>query len=552
MDSNINVLVNAKDSYTNQLKSILTPPLYEKLVSIFDDAKNYQKSNNILRNFQYLLRDIKLWNQDIIDEETNRILSTTQCDYIDYLLKAVFITNTKILTSVNIYNENNNKQIEVSIPNLSHFVHKCYQECAKKIFLNPSLFDDSLPAKERQQNLRETIPIINSSIDEAIRELLPMKQLLLQYLDSDIKTITDKPEESKVDQELNNNLDKEEKSHDEEEELSEEEVNEIEDEELPEEEVNEIEKEDLPEEEVNEMEETLVNKPLENIITKPNNKSLLSDKFGEQQDLYNEIMNSNTNVPTDDEEELDDQQEDISELQENTNENLEESQNLVVEKPVHDEPEIKNINLQTNPIMKTKEVVVSKVNQEDIEIFEKQKQHNENMDRDDQQEIERKNLEDQQFEMIKHKMNEEDKIQENITLDVQKSEKTEETSEQENNNLILEEEELKTPNELSETTSTALESIEDITLEEMASEQSIDESQNKNQELSLENTVPDDDSETKIEMVDKINDLRKDLSNELDYEQLIRRREENRDRKRNRLKKMRVRKGEMDNLMKYY
>ena len=60
MDNNINVLVNAKDSYTNQLKSILTPPLYEKLVSIFDDAKNYPKSNNILRNFQYLLRDIKL------------------------------------------------------------------------------------------------------------------------------------------------------------------------------------------------------------------------------------------------------------------------------------------------------------------------------------------------------------------------------------------------------------------------------------------------------------------------------------------------------------
>ena len=149
-----------------------------------------------LRNFQYVLRDIKLWNQDIIDEETNRILSETKCDYIDYLLKAVFITNTKILTSVNIYNENNNKQIEVSIPNLSHFVHKCYQESAKKIFLNPSLFDDSLSAKERQQNLRETIPIINSSIDEAIRELLPMKQLLLQYLDSDIKTIQDKPEES--------------------------------------------------------------------------------------------------------------------------------------------------------------------------------------------------------------------------------------------------------------------------------------------------------------------------------------------------------------------
>ena len=116
-----------------QLKSILTPHFYEKLVSIYDDAKNYQKSNNILRNFQYLLRDIKLWNQDVIDEETNRILSVTKCDYIDYLLKAVFIINTKILTSVNIYNENNNKQIEVSIPNLSHFVHKCYQESAKNI-----------------------------------------------------------------------------------------------------------------------------------------------------------------------------------------------------------------------------------------------------------------------------------------------------------------------------------------------------------------------------------------------------------------------------------
>ena len=85
------------------------------------------------------------------------------------------------------------------------------------------------------------------------------------------------------------------------------------------------------------------------------------------------------------------------------------------------------------------------------------------MDKSDQQEIERKNLEDQQFEAIKQKMNEEDKLNENVTLDIKKVENNNQTLDEQNNKLETE--------TVEENNSNILDSIEDITLEEMASEQ---------------------------------------------------------------------------------
>ena len=57
-------------------------------------------------------------------------------------------------------------------------------ECAKEIYKNPYIFDQSktLTPKERHNNLREILNIIDNSINNAIRDLLPIRDILKQGL----------------------------------------------------------------------------------------------------------------------------------------------------------------------------------------------------------------------------------------------------------------------------------------------------------------------------------------------------------------------------------
>ena len=186
--SSINILVEAKKEYTSQLQKILTPRIYEGFKSIYEDIINLlskeldekkPQSSSLIKTFQKMLKEIPNWNQDIINNEYSRIEKLSNCDYIDGLIEAVFITNTKILTSVQI-NDNNSINIKISIPQPSHFVHKCYMECAKEIYKNPYIFDQSknLTPKEKHNNLRESISLIDNSINNAIRNLLPIRDIL--------------------------------------------------------------------------------------------------------------------------------------------------------------------------------------------------------------------------------------------------------------------------------------------------------------------------------------------------------------------------------------
>ena len=176
----INYIVDAKSEYTKQLQTLLVPRIYEGIESIYDDA-NYNNTMNVLHTFQKLLREIPKWNKDIIDGETNRILEVTQCEWLENLLTAVFVSNTKILTAIKI--KDHDGKIDITIPRLSHFIHRCYVEVARELYKNPYLLDKTNNSvKEKQQNLRETLGIIETCIEDAIRSLLPIQSLLKEYL----------------------------------------------------------------------------------------------------------------------------------------------------------------------------------------------------------------------------------------------------------------------------------------------------------------------------------------------------------------------------------
>ena len=74
----LNLLVDAKEEYTRQLTRILVPRMYEGISHIYSEAKNLanenENENKILVIFQNLLKNIPLWNQNIIEKEIRKVV----------------------------------------------------------------------------------------------------------------------------------------------------------------------------------------------------------------------------------------------------------------------------------------------------------------------------------------------------------------------------------------------------------------------------------------------------------------------------------------------
>ena len=188
-EGNLAVLVDAKTEYTKQLINMLKMNIYFSINKLFLEAKHFckeaNKENMVLNKFQELLSNIPNWNQDVINTEYETIVKNSKCDWLEELLTAVFVSHTRILTSIN-FNRNKNK-INLKIPKTTHFIHKCFVDVARNFWKNSYLFDDRLNNYELQKNRRECEMIIEISINETIRRELPVKHILKEYLGEDYK-----------------------------------------------------------------------------------------------------------------------------------------------------------------------------------------------------------------------------------------------------------------------------------------------------------------------------------------------------------------------------
>ena len=106
---NMNVLADAKKEYTQQLVGVLTPEIYIGIKSIYDAAFSHckkVKDKNILKKFQILLSSVPQWNQSKVNDEYSRIVKKSDCDFIEDLITAVFVSHTKVLSSIQIKKNN--------------------------------------------------------------------------------------------------------------------------------------------------------------------------------------------------------------------------------------------------------------------------------------------------------------------------------------------------------------------------------------------------------------------------------------------------------------
>jgi len=190
----VSVYSEAKGEYTKQLSRYMLPALQQYFLDMLDEAKRKEpEAKRILMMFQQLLEGITEWNVDKVQRETSALTTAIRCDYLEELLTAVFIAHTKVLSAIRLTVRQ--KKLQITIPRLDHFLHRTLTECSRLLWSNVYLFSSSAPSIERQKNLRGIESILQLGIQQAIRGMLPVKNILREYLREDDETDDDDGED---------------------------------------------------------------------------------------------------------------------------------------------------------------------------------------------------------------------------------------------------------------------------------------------------------------------------------------------------------------------
>lgn len=182
-------LQESKNEWCSRLISIFTPLVIEGIRSIFKESWNLCVTNNetekYLMTFQNLLSRIPKWNSTIIEEERNRIVERSGCNYLEDLITCVHIIQLKVLTCIRVGNRQ--KKIDISMPKLDNFIHKIYINTARKIYMNVYLFEKNITPLQAQKNNRELEIIVQECILITIRESIPTESIIRAYMDESIE-----------------------------------------------------------------------------------------------------------------------------------------------------------------------------------------------------------------------------------------------------------------------------------------------------------------------------------------------------------------------------
>ncbi len=164
------ILVDAKREYQVRLTDLMTPFLMYYINDTYAIAKEEAGSRNALMQFQSMLHAVPQWNSGIIRERTESI--EKKYSFFSNLVAAVFVATIKVLSSIRISSQRPN--IKLKLPSNDAFVHKVYICVARNFYENVTVMrDGDLAAKKR---------MICSGIEMAVRDMLPLGEVLSAYL----------------------------------------------------------------------------------------------------------------------------------------------------------------------------------------------------------------------------------------------------------------------------------------------------------------------------------------------------------------------------------
>ena len=85
-DYHTDSLIESRNEWMSRFVNILTPLLNEGIQSIFSESFALCKQNNevekYLMTFQNFLSRVPSWNQTIVDNECQRLIDKSKCNYL--------------------------------------------------------------------------------------------------------------------------------------------------------------------------------------------------------------------------------------------------------------------------------------------------------------------------------------------------------------------------------------------------------------------------------------------------------------------------------------
>ena len=188
-DFNVSSLHESKNEWGARLLTIFTPLIIEGFKSIFDESYKLCKENDetdkYLMTFQNFITRIPKWNVTIIETEKRRIVERSGCSYLEELVACIHIIQLKLLTAMRVGQKQ--KKIDIKIPKLDDFIHKAYVNVARKIYKNVYLFELNTSPLQIQKHNRELELIVQECILNAVRESIPVENILRAYMDETVE-----------------------------------------------------------------------------------------------------------------------------------------------------------------------------------------------------------------------------------------------------------------------------------------------------------------------------------------------------------------------------
>ena len=221
-DFNVSNLYESKNEWACRLVNILTPLVSEGFSSILEESYNLCVNNDeeekYLMTFQNMISNIPGWSQATVEEEKERIITSSGCAYIADLITCVHVIQLKILTCVRVGTKQ--KPIEIDIPSLDKFIHRVYINVARRLYSNVYLFEKNILPLQIQKHNRELEIIIKECILNTVRDSIPVEEILRAYLNEtteeeiteEIKEVIEEPKSNEKPIESEEN--KETSSHD--------------------------------------------------------------------------------------------------------------------------------------------------------------------------------------------------------------------------------------------------------------------------------------------------------------------------------------------------
>ena len=177
----------ARSEYTKQMATFLVPSLVGWFQTLW--SRNSADKSRCLSLFQNECEEVSRWNQDRIHDEVRVILEKSGCDYMEELMTAVFVAHTKVLTAIRLSTKQ--KKLSITVPKLDHFIHRIFRESSRAFWKTPFLFMESGSVVDRQKNILQVEALAAEAITTAVRGLLPVKQILKDYLEDDEEEVED-------------------------------------------------------------------------------------------------------------------------------------------------------------------------------------------------------------------------------------------------------------------------------------------------------------------------------------------------------------------------